>query len=349
MKNKKYYLHVCGTKDKHAGSKAVNDCQIILKDNGYKPIIIYKAKHKSELGLKIDRYLRYIRMYFIPKNSELVIQHPLPLPPFYLKMLGFIKEKHNIKLIFLIHDIDSLRRIRLDDLEMVKLRDELMYKYADIIIAHNEKMKQYLIEKCGIREKNIIKLELFDYICDDTSENDFDNTHGNTRVIIAGNLLKEKTGYIYKLISKDFKSIGFNLYGVGWNDSLDNKCGKYMGAYNPDELPLKLEGMYGLVWDGKEIDSCKGTVGEYLQYNNPHKVSLYVAAQKPIIIWEKAALASFVKENKIGITVKSLENLEDAINNVTEDQYKEFKKNLKILSSNVRTGQYLSKALSRLN
>lgn len=347
MRNKKYYLHVCGAKDKHAGSKAVNDCQIILKENGYKPIIIYKAKHKSELGLKIDRYLRYVRLYLIPRGSELVIQHPLPLPPFYLKMAGLIKKRHDIKLEFLIHDIDSLRRIRLDDLEMVKLRDELMYKYADKIIAHNDRMKQYLIEKCGIQEEKIIKLELFDYICEDTSLSDI--TEDRCHVIIAGNLLKEKTGYIYKLISKDFKNIGINLYGVGWDESADNKCGKYMGSYNPDELPLKLEGKYGLVWDGQETDSCKGTVGEYLKYNNPHKVSLYIAAQKPVIIWEKAALASFVKDNNIGITVDNLENLENVISNVTEEQYNEFKTNIKALSKNVQAGAYLSAALSKLN
>ncbi|NRO11242.1 Beta-1,6-galactofuranosyltransferase WbbI [Lactobacillus helveticus] len=48
--------------------------------------------------------------------------------------------------------------------------------------------------------------------------------------------------------------------------------------------------------------------GNYLRYNDPHKLSLYLASGIPVIIWKKAAEAKFVEENKVGITVDSLED-----------------------------------------
>ena len=135
VRERKYYLHICGVKDKHAGSKAVDDCQCILERNGYKPIIIYRENNKSDFFKKLDRYYRYLKIFFIKRNSTLVIQHPLPMPSFYLKMLSIIKEKHNVRLVYLIHDLDSLRKIRLDDIELVQKRDTMMYQNADVIIS----------------------------------------------------------------------------------------------------------------------------------------------------------------------------------------------------------------------
>ena len=63
------------------------------------------------------------------------------MPSFYLKMLSIIKEKHNVRLVYLIHDLDSLRKIRLDDIELVQKRDTMMYQNADVIISHNGSMK----------------------------------------------------------------------------------------------------------------------------------------------------------------------------------------------------------------
>lgn len=110
---------------------------------------------------------------------------------------------------------------------------------------------------------------------------------------------------------------------------------------------MKMEGDYGLVWDGAELNCCAGTVGEYLKYNNPHKVSLYIASEMPIIIWEKAALAKFVKDNNIGITVSSLYELPEVLSKVTKQEYQMYKYNLSRLSADVKNGKYLTEALSK--
>ena len=77
---------------------------------------------------------------------------------------------------------------------------------------------------------------------------------------------------------------------------LRGKNVKYCGQYKPEELPEKLEGGFGLVWDGDDLGACTGVFGEYMKYNNPHKTSLYLASGLPVIIWEKAAMAKYIEK-----------------------------------------------------
>ena len=67
-----------------------------------------------------------------------------------------------------------------------------------------------------------------------------------------------------------------------------------------------------------------------------------------MIVWEEAAIASFVKDHNIGLTIRSLSDLDTIGERVTNEQYQEFIKNLKRLSPKVRNGYFLDKAVSKL-
>ena len=109
-----------------------------------------------------------------------------------------------------------------------------------------------------------------------------------------------------------------------------------------------LEGSFGLVWDGTSVDSCLGLYGGYLKYNNPHKVSLYLTAMLPVIVWSNSAMADFVTKNKLGITVDKLEDISKKIAELTEEEYKEMINNAKNVSNSLKQGKYLSKAIEKL-
>ena len=117
----------------------------------------------------------------------------------------------------------------------------------------------------------------------------------------------------------------------------------------PDVLPKVLNGKFGLVWDGDSIDKCAGQYGEYMRYNNPHKTSLYLACGIPVVVWNKAAIADFIEKNRIGITVESLNEMSDIIENMSDGQYKELKKNAVIMGDRLREGQMLSRVLEKLD
>ena len=127
------------------------------------------------------------------------------------------------------------------------------------------------------------------------------------------------------------------------DEGLDNIF--YHGAFPADELPLKLNGKFGLVWDGYSADGCQGTFGQYLKLNNPHKTSLYLASGLPVIIWKEAALASFIVENNLGFAVDKLSEINEKLSQISDEQYKIMANNVKGISAKLRNGEYIKTAL----
>lgn len=118
-----------------------------------------------------------------------------------------------------------------------------------------------------------------------------------------------------------------------------------MGFVKSDDLIATTQGDFGLVWDGFSASACTGNFGEYLQYNNPHKTSLYIRCELPVIIWKKAALADFVQNNGIGICIDSLEDLEGILNSLSEKQYLEMKEKTAQIGKLLSEGEFAKKAL----
>ena len=203
-------------------------------------------------------------------------------------------------------------------------------------------MKKYLIKE-GICESKLVTLDIFDYLTN-TSEISENKGVGLT---IAGNLNKDKSGYLYKLIERH-PNYTLNLYGPNFDESIVlGENINYLGSFSPDELPNKLQGQFGLVWDGDSIETCSGNTGNYLRYNNPHKTSLYLAAGIPVLIWKEAAISKFVKEHNVGILIDNLEEIEEVLNNISQEKLDEMQKNAKELSLKLRDGYYFKTAIEK--
>ena len=163
-------------------------------------------------------------------------------------------------------------------------------------------------------------------------------------IMVAGNLTPSKAGYLYALPDKP----SFNLYGVGFDESRSSKNTSYFGSFMPDELLSALVGSFGLVWDGDSAETCQGTYGNYLRFNNSHKASLYLAAGFPVVVWKESALAHFILKQKCGIAVSSLYDLETELSNLTEEEYNELVRNARRIGSQLQEGKYLLTALAKL-
>ena len=166
-----------------------------------------------------------------------------------------------------------------------------------------------------------------------------ENAENSEAIIYAGNLVQAKSPFIYQL---DEKKMNFkmNLYGIGLDKGVVNNQISYKGKFQPDELPNKLVGKLGLIWDGNydESDQNEG-MKRYTKYNNPHKLSCYLASGVPVIAWEKAAIADFINENNIGYTINSIYD----INNISILDWNKKLENVKVISKNVRSGYYTKK------
>lgn len=327
--------------ENHAGSKARNDIADILVKDGWEPLVVHHSEEKGTLDkIKMLFLTRndWSKIYHkIPEHSELLIQYPLAMyPKVSTVAIPFLKKikRKNVKLIFLIHDLDSLRGV-------YKNGERQFLSTADVIIAHNPVMVDYLKQN-GYSDKEIRSLNIFDYLIQDTVACRKEGE--KTEVVIAGNLKREKAGYVYRLNEVEGE-IQFRLYGPNYDGETQGGNVKYCGQYKPEELPEKLEGGFGLVWDGDDIENCTGVFGKYMKYNNPHKTSLYLASGLPVIIWEEAAMAKFIEENGLGISIGNLKEIPRVINNLSEEQYRIMQRNVNDLAFRLSNGEMLRQVL----
>ena len=219
----------------------------------------------------------------------------------------------------------------------------------------NTKLKDYYIVyegKADINYNFLIKRDSTNNIFSDIFQYYLTNINPNNKSIrysktlnIAGNLDTNKSNYIRELNGVD-KTINFNLYGLNFDKNvLTSEAIHYKGAFPSDEIPSQLTEGFGLVWDGNTASCCAGNTGEYLKYNNPHKLSLYMVSGLPVVIWSQAAEAEFVKCNNVGLVVDSIEDFSIKFDNLSENDYYKMVENAKNVSYKLRNGEYLRKVI----
>lgn len=313
----------------NAGPKAKKDVEKILIDAYNAKVYAFKFDGKEENNKlrKLFSLLKKVVFCFIHfrRNHLTVIQFPFINSIPFLKLLN--------KKIAYIHDLNGLR----EQNNRIISREIKALKLYDAIIAHNDVMKDYLVKK-GIAENRIITLELFDYLCE------FED---KKRVLDKNNLVVAYTGNLNKSpfinqIEEDKMNFRIRLYGVG--NVRNTKKIEYVGKFEPDDVPNAIDCDLGLVWDGNYDESDEfETYKNYTKFNNPHKLSCYIAANIPVVVWEKSAIAKVVNKYNIGYVIKSIYD----INNICLDDYDEKRKNVIALGNKIRTGFFTRVALER--
>lgn len=345
-----YVFDQTSTSVRHAGSKARDDVNAILLDSGFTLRSFSCSYDDSPLSiakdyLSIPRQIRRLAETLGPGDAFL-LQFPFRC---YSTRIGVslckTALKREARSIVLIHDLPCLRNVENQPrLFGALMRNDIVFLSGfDYIIAHNNRMKEYLVEQ-GIEPSKIVVLELFDYLlpnCDEVAP------RFERKVSVAGNLTKEKTRYLYELQADPTRSYGVDLYGAGWEGETRENGMVYRGSYGPEELVAHITSGFGLVWDGDSTDECSGEYGRYLLYNNPHKMSSYIASGVPVVVWDKAAVAPFVKKHGIGITVPSLGKLNQIITEMDESAYAAMTSNVSAVRRKVASGVFLRSAVQK--
>lgn len=344
MDHRLFFLHRDEARSNHAGSKAVRDAEDIFMQLGMSPLPIYSAGSAKGIKRKLLHGGQLSRLLALPLGSVLFIQYPIyRMKRDYVDMLRRVRALRKLRLVFLVHDLEMIRHAFPENPDLA-MRDEEMLSTADAIIVHNSRMADLLATDYKVDRRKLICLGLFDYL---VPEGPVRKESGSCpgSICIAGNLSPDKSGYIKGLIDLLPGDIKLNLYGVNFDQSTSVSNVLYHGSFDADCLPDLLDSSYGLVWDGPVPDTCAGNMGTYMKFNNPHKVSLYISAGIPVIIWSEAALAGFIKERNIGLTVSSLNEIPDRLCSVTDDDYRMYKTNLYPITRQVRDGFFLKEAV----
>ena len=341
MEKYHFNIRLDNVRYKHAGSKAVEDCRQILVNNGFTDLEISFLKKAYLLPFNLIRLIGMLFYYRIKikPGSLLIAQYPLlGINKFIGPFLRSLRRK-KCKVACIIHDLDSIRS--LDNAEQIKNEIRILSNY-DAVIAHNGSMADWL--KSNGYGGKIVEIELFDYLVQKNIVPT--NNFNDPDVVFAGNLAR--CGFLRDL--KKLRDVSFGIYGPGFIPELikDADNVKWKGVFSPEEIVNIIEGRFGLIWDGTSIETCTGVMGEYLKYNTPHKVSLYLTCGIPVIVPQTAAIAAYIKSKNLGISVNSLTELKDKLSLLTEPAYQEMRLNAIKFRSLLIQGNFLSKAVGRL-
>lgn len=323
----------------NAASKPRDDIEYFLRQNKFQ-IKNLHININSKFQKALYRYWKLdhnFKPYLIKhKPDNIFIQYPAYSRVLMDKVIDIIRQYlPSTNIFFIIHDVESLRMFK--NKENYPATEIELFNTVDGLIVHNQNMKQWLI-KYGVKVK-IKLLQLFDYKSNIPTN---DKPILNNSICFAGNL--KKSQFINNL---EQTNTTFHIFGNGL-DVHNAKNIIYEGSKTPDKLPEFLNYSYGLIWDGNSIDTCSGEYGDYLKYNSPHKASLYLSSGLPLIVWEQSALASFVKENDLGITISSLKDLDRQLLVINHRQYLNMKQNVLKIADKLHNGYFIKTATKKI-
>ena len=321
--------------ENNAGPKARIDISQIALSSGWKPLVVRSEFPQNRFSAFVPVFNDYARIaHSLRRDDILLLQFPLgtylPVSIPVLPLLRLAKRK-GVKIIEFIHDLDSFRGYS-------NYYEKHYFALADVLIAHNERMKAYLEQRY---DKPIVSLEIFDYLVPNPAA----IHRPESGIDIAGTLDPSKAKYVYKTAA-EIPDAPLNLYGIKFAQSSPARKW-YRGEYAPDALLAHLIGKFGLVWDGASTETCSGIYGKYLKYNDPHKLSLYLASNKPIFIWDQAAEADFVREHHVGFTVPTIADAIQKFHTLTSDEYSDLQNNAQATGARLRDGYYTRQAISK--
>ena len=325
-----------------AGNKAKTDIERTLQDLGARNLGLRTTFYDNKAVAFVLNLAGIVKMMFcIRKGDRLVLQYPVKK---YFSFICRVAHWRKAQIIVIIHDLMSLHRKR------VTLETELSrLSKGDVIIASNEKMQQWLAAQ-GL-QRPMTALGLFDYL--DGKEHQQPHPRREKQgerqfsLVYAGALVMRKNSYLLELANK---AEHFDLHIYGNADGLPGiekaphaVCYPFTPA---DEFISNADGDFGLVWDGNSLETCQGDFGEYLRYNSPHKVSFYLRAGLPVIIWREAAVASIIEQEGIGITIASIAELEQRLQTLTTEDLERMRQNVARVSQRLASGHYFREALA---
>ncbi|AVK62734.1 hypothetical protein C5Z26_00635 [Lactobacillus sp. CBA3606] len=334
----KFVLNVVYDEKNNAGSKAKADVTtILLNQLQFKEIKQVQFRSKLE-KLQGQHVVNQICAQ-VEAGDVLLIQYPTYFGHFWEKRLFKQLGQKNVKIIILLHDVDVLRVANLPRYKNLEWVTRLL-NMGTVLISPNQAMSR-LLTAHGLTLP-MITLKIYDYL--QAPRHTPRVQPDQNQISFAGNL--NKSSFLYQLPSTD----AYQLFLFGMLDNqrqFEQANLHYQGIFPPDDLKDRLPDGFGLVWDGGTPDELTGLAGQYLKYNNPHKVSLYLSSGLPVIVPAVAAIADFVTTQQVGLVISGLSELPAKLATVTADEYHTMQGQVAKVGAQLRAGTYTVTAVEQ--
>lgn len=320
-----------------AGNKAKTDNERTMEEMGYLNIGFPMKSGRGSVYIFVYDLVSVIRAAMsLRQNDMLVLQYPVKK---YFNLLCYMAHLRGARVVALIHDLGSFRRKRLTVGQEIR-----RLSHADFIIASNEKMREWLVAHDLTRP--VGSLGFFDYLSSADPLPYHRKAGKPWRVVYAGGLAMRKNAFFMQMPQI---VEGFELHIYGNDDKMPSlrseKSFVFCGFQPADTFISSVGGDFGLVWDGDSLDACTGSFGDYLKVNSPHKVSFYLRAGLPVIIWKEAALASLIEQEGVGITISSLRELSQCLARISPEAYVAMRERVRNVSEKLARGEFFKKAM----
>lgn len=306
---KKYIINIVSSRFKNdpigggASAKAPADILALAKNAGYVEIDVYTYISYGKVRQLLNLLWQFLKLSgTLEKDSIVFFQYPHINPRIMPIVMPLFKKYRKVAII---HDMNSIRVDgKLSDSEKKALN------YFDELYVHSDNMRDYL--RVNLKSNLVYHvIGCFPYI----SEANCEERIGSNTVTFAGNL--DKSTFLIEFLNKN-KNLDILLYGQTSDVSKFTDKAKYLGRFLPDDIQ-HIKGSWGIVWDGENIDTCGGHYGEYLKIIAPHKFSMYLAAEMPVIVWSMSAMAELVKKYHLGVIVNNLDEIYAKIHDCEKD------------------------------
>lgn len=236
-----------------------------------------------------------------------------------------------VQVVIQIHDAECLRGY-------VPYDEVGFFNRASAIITHNQAMTDALADK-GVTVPMVANYA-FDYLSDNTKNRlTRSNEQIEKAVVLAGSL--DKSRYLEHWPAQT------KITAFGRNEIIQlDPVIDFQGEVKPEELGYILPYRFGLAWDSNIPNG--GQYKDYTRYNNPHKVSMYLANGLPVIIWSEAGMAPFITNNHLGLAIDSLDDLDDALARLSAADIDDMLAHVERVKWALRDGFFTRRAIMRV-
>ncbi|GFH43009.1 hypothetical protein Hs30E_15600 [Lactococcus hodotermopsidis] len=252
-------------------------------------------------------------------------------------------EKKGVKIVVLVHDAYTLTYELEENNQEIKLLNR-----TDGVILHGKKMQSVMVEK-GLTVPSVIQGP-FGYRLTDSEIAEIDHKVAEKiapwETLYTGNLGKAWFAIDYKAQTHMILYGPLPKWAEGQEEPFKGNL-EYRGKVAPEELPVSDFKGFGLVWDGTN-DPNYQKKSRYTAYNMPLKVSNYLAHELPLIVWADSAISDFVLAHKIGLALKDLNQVDEALANISADDYNQMVDNMRTIGEEIRNGSTIKNAVASI-
>ncbi|MDR0199376.1 MAG: beta-1,6-galactofuranosyltransferase [Streptococcaceae bacterium] len=268
----------------------------------------------------------------IQPGDTVVVQFPTGLvnANYNEEFYTILREKSGVKLIAFLHDV----RTYIYAGQNYDPKTDLTLKWLrlfDCLIVHNAKFIERL--RADSVQVPMVNMHLFDFCYDGPLQ----EKHLLPKVYYT-------SGRRVRLIDYHAKT---HLNIIGGRFGEDQLNIHYFDKMENKAIPAIFDGGFGLAdtLPNFSINFGKLDWETYNQLNNPFKLSLYLASGLPVIVSSQSAHAAWIQEKNIGLILDNLNDIDDALSNLTEDDYQAMLAAIKPYQKAVSTGYFAKRAL----